>query len=215
MSRCIIACRTLEQELKAVMKKLNCTDPIFWLDAGDHNVPARRRMAVQDAVSRCEEFDTIVLVMSLCGSSLLGVDSGNQALLLPCFNDCIDLLLDGHRQPDSYYLTEGWLAGEWNIACEYRNSLKKYGQERTDRIFSSMLRGYRYLSYIDTGCGTADGQRLAKETARILKLEFQVVPGTLKPLEDLLRNLANKHTMMIPPHTTITLDMRMGGRAHG
>lgn len=214
MNRCIIACRTLERELNTVMKKLNCNDPVIWLDAGDHNVPSKRRQAVQDAIAHCDS-DIILLAMSLCGGAMVSVESGDHTLLLPCCDDCIGLLLEGDRQADTYYLTEGWQAGERNIAAEYRISLEKYGQARTDRIFSAMLRSYRYLAYIDTGCGTTDGPEQAKETAELLKLEFSVVPGTLERLEDLLTGQINDHILRIPPHTTITLDMRKGGTAHG
>lgn len=214
MSRCIIACRTLERELNTVMNKLNCTDPVFWLQAGDHNVPAKRRQTIQEAITRCN-YDTILLVMSFCGGSLMGVESGDHTLLLPCFDDCIGLLLEGDRQADTYYLTEGWLAGERNITAEYRISLEKYGQERTDRIFSYMFRGYRNLAYIDTGCGTANGLAQAKEAAELLKLEFKMIPSTLIRLEDLLIEQINNHILRIPQHTTVTLDMRKGGSAHG
>lgn len=214
MGRCIIACRTLEQELKAVMQKLDCTDPVIWLDAGDHNVPSKRRQAIQNAILQCD-CDTILLAMSICGGALFGIDSGDHTLLLPCYDDCIGLLLECNRQADTYYLTDGWLCGERNIAVEYRISLEKYGQMRTDRIFEAMLRGYRWLAYIDTGCGTADGLAQAKETAELLKLEFVVVPGTLKRLEDLLNLQVNDHILPIPANTTVTLDMRIGGTVNG
>lgn len=215
MSRCIIACRTLEQELKYIMNRLNCTDPVCWLKAGDHNVPARRCRDIQNAIDQCAEFDTILLVMSFCGGALNGTDSGNHCLHLPRFDDCIDLLLEGQRQADTYYLTEGWLAGEHNIVAEYRLSLGKYGQERTDRIFADMLGSYRYLAYIDTGCGTADGLAQAKEAAELLNLQFQVVSGTLKRLEDLLAEKENDRILRILPHTTVTMDMRKGDTVHG
>lgn len=215
MSRCIIACRTLKTELNTVLKKLNCSDPVFWLEAGDHNVPLRRQQAITNAMAHCDGFDTIVLVMSFCGGALVGVDSGNHTLLLPCCDDCIGLLLDGPRQQDTYYLTDGWLGGEKNIAAEYRRSLEKYGAERTARIFAAMLRGYQYLAYIDTGCGTSGGLRRAKESAELLKLEFKVVSGNVKRLEDLLTEKQCETVLRISPCTTITLDMRQGGGCHG
>lgn len=215
MSRCIIACRTLERELNNVMESLNCTDPVFWLEAGDHNVPSRRQQALLDVIAQCGTYDTIIFAMSFCGGALIGLDSGNHTLLLPCCDDCIGLLLEGQRQADTYYLTDGWLNGERNIAAEYRNSLMKYGQERTERIFAAMLRGYRFLAYLDTGCGTLEGINQAKDAAQLLKLEFKVIPGTLKQLEEAVSGRKYDQILIIPPHTAITLDMRKGGFAHG
>ncbi len=210
MARVILACATLKRELNTVMEKLRCTDPVIWLEAGDHNQPLKRKMAIEAALESCPEYDTVILAMSFCGGALTGVDSGDKTLLLPCFDDCIGLLLDCPRQPDTYYLTDGWLAGERNILAEYRNSLDRHGEEKTRRIFGAMLRGYRALGWVDWGCGSALGQSQAEEAAGLLGLEFTVIPGTLSILEDLIRERECRHILRIPPHRTITLALRKG-----
>lgn len=214
MGRVIIACRTLQRELNQVMNKLSCTDPVIWLEAGGHNVPEKRREEISHVLSQCEENNTVILAMSFCGNCLLGLDSGNHTLLLPCFDDCIGLLLDEPRRSDTYYLTDGWLNGERNIVAEYHAALEKYGEARTKRIFSAMLRNYRYLAYLDTGCGTDEGLEKVRSAAKLLGLEFVVVPGTLGRLEALLIGRSDSGILRIQPRTTITLEMRKGGISH-
>ena len=202
MRRCIIACRTLERELNFILKKHRCQDPVIWLNAGDHNVPSRRKAAVEAALAECEGYDKVLLVMSFCGNALLGIDSGTHTLLLPCLDDCIGLLLKEPRRSDTYYLTDGWLAGERNILVEYESTLEKYGPERTTRIFTAMLRNYRYLAYLNTGIG-AEKEKDAARVAEFLKLEYLVQNGYLDRLEDLVLEQGSEF-VQIPPHTVIS-----------
>lgn len=210
MARIIIACATLKRELNTVLEKNGCTDPVIWLEAGDHNQSAKRREAVAAALAQCPQYDTAILAMSFCGGALSGLNSGEKTLLLPCCDDCIGLLLKEPRENDTYYLTDGWLSGERNILQEYRNSLRKYGEEKTRRIFDSMLRGYRTLAWIDCGCGSQEGQSQAQEAARLLGLDFSVVSGTLHTLQELVQESECAHILRVPPRKTITMDMRTG-----
>lgn len=208
MARLILACRTLERELNTVMEKLHCMDPVIWLAPGEHNVPAKRRIAIENVLSEADGYDEVVLVMSFCGGSVIGLNSGRKRLLLPCFDDCLGLLLTEDRRKDAYYLTEGWLAGERNILEEYRISQEKYGAERTKRIFSAMFRGYRQILYLDTGCGDPAGQEKAGEAAQLLNLEFRVISGTLSRLEALVAGKTGNGILEIGPNQVISLEMR-------
>lgn len=210
MARIIIACATLKRELNMAMDRIGCSDPVIWLEPGDHNQPRKRREAIVKALESCAQYDTVILAMSFCGNSLVGLKSGAKSLLLPCFDDCIGLLLGDKRRNDVYYLTDGWLNGQQNILSEYESAVRKYGQEKAERIFAAMLRGYSNLAWIDTGVGTEEGKQKARMTAALLGLTFEVVPGSLKNLEDLLSERDSGHILRLPPHSTITPEMRRG-----
>ena len=210
MARMIIACATLKQELNMLMEKHRCDDPVLWLEAGDHNRPQKRREAIEAALETCSQYDTIVLAMTFCGNILTGLNSREHTLLLPCFDDCIGLLLDSPRQPDTYYLTDGWLTGQQNILAEYEMALAKYGPQKTRKIFSAMFRGYRALAWVDTGCTSPEDKNRARDAAAVLGLDFIVVPGTLSRLERLLFGDNAPFVLRIPPHTTISAEMRRG-----
>ena len=149
MSRVIIACATLRQELLEAMDACHCSDPILWLRAGAHNVPKARLAEIREALNQCDGIDTVLLCMTFCGNSLVGLNSGKHTLVLPQFDDCLSLLLGGRKRPaDTYYLNDGWLAGKENLLNEYDGAAEKYGRTRADRIFSAMLKNYRRMVWI-------------------------------------------------------------------
>jgi len=212
MNACIIACRTLEQELLAAMSNTGCTYPVRWLTAGAHNIPQKRRAEIQQALDECSGFDTVLLAMSLCGSSVTGLRTHDFQLLVPRCDDCISVLLGSQLRrreyPATYFLTGGWLKGQENIWNEYRRTVDKYGTDRAKRIFSSMLSHYEYLAFVDTGCGDASEQ--IQEIARELGLKYLRIPGTLSCLEDLLRGIGDSRFVTVPPHTTVTAQLCAG-----
>ena len=209
MGTLILACRTLARELYHAMERHKCTYPVIWLEAGDHNVPAKRRNAIANALAQYPEYDTVLLAMSFCGGALTGLDSGNHTLVLPCFDDCIELLLCEPRCPDTYYLTGGWLDGERNILVEYERSLKRYGKERTERIFGAMLRHYRAVAYLESG-GSHTGQDTARRIAELFHLSFRVETASTRHLEALVTGNWENFSV-ITPHTRITAEIRRGG----
>jgi len=209
MKTCIIACRTLEKELLAAMANTGCTYPIFWLEAGGHNLPDKRRREIQNALDCCTAYDTVLLAMSLCGNLVAGLKSRNFRLVVPKCEDCITLLLGSRQQrlthPGTYFLTEGWLMGQDNIGVEYQRSVEKYGEARAQKIFSGMFANYTRMACVDTGCSDAAGQ--VQAVADALNLEYIQIPGTLDWLEELLRSDRDDcRFLILQPHSTLTLE---------
>ena len=188
MNACVIACRTLEKELLAAMNHTGCAYPVRWLPAGAHNVPQKRRAQIREALNECACFDTVLLAMTDCGGCTDGLQSPGPRILVPRCDDCITLLLGSpeirKQYPATYFLTGGWLAGADNIWTEYRRAVEKHGRDRADRIFGAMLKNYRQLAFVDTGC--ADHSGPIQEIASVFGLEYIRIPGTLTWLEDLL-----------------------------
>lgn len=212
MNRIMIACGTLRRELLAAMDAWGCTAPVIWLEAGAHNVPKKRLAEVQDALNECQGYDTVLLCMTFCGNSLIGLHSGDRTLVLPRFDDCISLLRGiRQRANDTYYLTEGWLRGSENLLNEYDAAVRKYGTDRADRIFSSMLRNYRSLVWICDSPAVPDRVRIFAE-------HFDLDLACEKPDTSLFDKLVLGHWdenfLVIPPNTEVTMEMREGGATH-
>ena len=81
MARVILACGTIKRELNMVIDRIGCSDPVIWLEAGDHNQPKKRRRAIEMALEDCCQYDTVILAMSFCGNALVGLNSGNKTVL--------------------------------------------------------------------------------------------------------------------------------------
>lgn len=213
MNPVVISCKTMEKELLEAMKRLNCSFPVLWLDAGLHNWPDKLRDSIQALLDSCDGFDTVLLAMSFCGNSVVGLRTHDFRLIIPRCDDCITLLLGSAEKRRSltgtYFLTEGWLTGERNIWKEYQLCMEKYGQKRGKKIFSVMLAHYQNLALLDTGC--FDREKLepqVREIARTLELQYIGIDGTLEYILTLLAGPWEKERfVLVPPNSTVTADM--------
>ena len=213
MKSVMIACKTIEQELLAAMRQTGCSWPVLWLESGLHNWPDKLRAQIQQLLDSCGGYDTVLLAMSFCGNSVVGLRTGDFRLVVPRCDDCITLLLGSRERrqeiPATYFLTEGWLKGERNLWAEYKICIRKYGEKRGKRIFTTMLANYRHLALLDTGC--FDRQALenrVQSIARALELEYLLVDGSLEYLKALLAGEWNpERFLLVPPNTAVTSEM--------
>lgn len=212
MSTRILSCKTIEPELTAAMARAGCAQEVRWLESGLHNVPRKLNRRLQELLDQCGDADTVLLAMSFCGNSIVGLRTGNFRLIIPRCDDCITLLLGSldarMRHKATYFLTEGWMAGERNIWREYEECLGKYGEEKGKWIMSMMLEHYRNIALVDSGCFTKAGvDREARQIAEKLELTYQRIPGTLDHLTQLLTGpWPESRFAVIPPYTTITAE---------
>ena len=192
MSTVVVACKTIEREVCAAMDNVGVDFPVIWLESGLHNWPNKLRDKLQHALNQCGDADTVLLAMSLCGNSVVGIETAGYRLIIPKCDDCITLLLGSFEQrqsnPATYFLTKGWLDGERSVWDEYLHCVKRYGKEEAEEIMADMLGHYRFLAFVDSGMGDGNetGARVA-EIASELKLEYARLDGTVSYLEDLFR----------------------------
>lgn len=208
MKRIIIACATLRRELLSAMEANHCTDPILWLRAGAHNSPEKRLKEIHAALEKCDGYDTVLLCMTFCGNSLVGLSSGKHTLVLPRFDDCLSLLLNKCKRPmDTYFLNEGWLLGKENLLSEYDAAIKKYGKNRADRIFGSMLKNYRRMVWLSHSPAPAH----VRDFAIHFSLELFEEKPELSLFHKLIQSDWDDDFLIVPPGSQITLNMRKGG----
>lgn len=208
----IISCKTIEPELRSAMEQTGCQYEVLWLESGLHNVPRKLNEKLQEMLEQCNGADTVLLAMSFCGNSVVGLKTGNFRLVIPRSDDCITLLLGSFqerlRHKATYFLTEGWLKGERNLWREYEDCLRRYGEKRGKWIFATMLEHYRNLALVDTCC--ADREKLeaeVREIARKLELDYVRIPGTLDFVKQLLTGpWPEERFVVIPPHGEVTAD---------
>ena len=193
MKTAIIACKTIEDELRFAMERTRCTYPVFWLEQGLHNVPKQLNEAVQAALGETGA-ERVLLAMGFCGNSLQGLRVSVPELIVPRVDDCISLLLGSvrrrmefSREHAAYFFTEGWLRGERNIWVEHQHMLETYGEELTEELEKSMFGHYRTLGLLD--CGIRPVEPLIEGTKMIaegLHLKQEVFPASARYLEELL-----------------------------
>lgn len=209
MATAVIACRTIEDELTALIQRTRSPHDIIWIEAGLHNDPVKLHNRLQEELDRCDgSYDTVLLCMGTCGNSVKDLHTGSFSLVLPRVDDCITLLLGSmntRRAANSagtYFMTEGWLRGERNIWKEYEYAIQKYGEKRGKRIFDVMFANYHHLKLVDTGCyDMAAAEAEARKMAEALHMEYGVLPGTLSYMAQLLTGpWPGEQFIVVPPH---------------
>ena len=193
MKTAVIACKTIEDELRFAMERTGCDYPTVWLEQGLHNVPQQLNAAVQTALDGIGA-KRVLLAMGFCGNSLRGLRVPAVELIVPRVDDCISLLLGSvkrrleiSQEYSAYFFTEGWLRGERNIWVEHQHMLETYGEELTEELEKSMFGHYRTLGLLD--CGIKPVEPLVEGTKMIaegLHLTQRVIPASAQYLADLL-----------------------------
>ena len=193
MNTAIIACKTIEDELRHAMAHTGTDWPVVWLEQGLHNVPDMLRSALQTALNDVRA-QRVLLAMGFCGNAIRGVEVPVAELIIPRVDDCISLLLGSvqrrlevSREHAAYFFTEGWLRGERNIWVEHLHMLEEYGEELTEELEKDMFGHYKTLGLLD--CGIKPMDELIQGTKMIadgLHLTQQVIPATTRYLADLL-----------------------------
>lgn len=194
MNCAVIACSMMEDELGRVYERIGCQWPVRWLERGYHNTPDRLRQALQEEIDSLQEYDEILLAYGLCGNGTAGLVSERALLVVPKFDDCINLMLcTGHRskrglaETGSIYLTRGWIQDEEAVLQKRQEYVEEYGEETASEILEMMYEHYEKIAVIDTGCYDLEPvQDYARQAGELLNLEPVTVAGSTDLLEKLL-----------------------------
>lgn len=206
----LIACSMIEDEINAVF---NCFDvpeiEIRWQERGHHNDPEKLREVVQAEIDMAEDegADLIMLAYGLCGNGAVGWHTRRADLVMPRFDDCVNMMLcTGKRDRRNYldagnmYLTGGWSRDEGALLDMFESYLSKYGRRKADKLMKLMLDSYTSVTVIDTGCfRMGPVLEYANTCAERFGLEPHIVPGGNEPLRKLITGCWDKDILICPP----------------
>jgi hypothetical protein len=218
MNTIIIACCTIENEIRKAITETGCTYPVLWIESGLHLTTGSLRKRLQEELDHIDYVDRIILAFGYCGNELAGLKANNFRMIFPRADDCITILLGSRHErkrisdeKSTYFLTEGWLVNERNIWTEYKETVKRMGKERADRAYGIILKHYKRLGIIDTGAYKLEElQKKVKKIAKDLKLSHEIIPGTLSYLKKLLIGPWDEEFVIINPGETIKIDLLYG-----
>lgn len=208
----IIACAMLEDEINAVYEKLGCSLPVIWLERGYHNTPEKLRTKLQETIDKLSDQDELLLCFGLCGNGTAGISSKTSRLILPKFDDCLNMLLcDGNRscrglvQPGTMYLTNGWTKDTEGILQQYDELLEEYDEETRDDILEMMYAHYNSVTVIDTGCfPMEETMEYARKTCELMDFELKTTPGYVIMIEKLFSGDWDQNFLIIEPEESVT-----------
>lgn len=212
MKNIILACKILEDEVLAALEKTGCTAPVIWLDSSLHLYPEKLKVSLQGHIDQISNVDNILFTFGLCGNSVIGLVSPRAQLVIPLFNDCIEMLtkpeITGLPQQDTkgcYFLTRGWTRDKRTLANEINHYHQKYGPERAQRILKTMLGNYTHLAVLDTHAYPLEEfLPEARALAEKLDLALNVREASIIMLERLFSGDWNEHFCIVPPNTPVS-----------
>ncbi|XEQ93809.1 hypothetical protein SCACP_27060 [Sporomusa carbonis] len=210
----ILACQTLQDELRLAIKETGIDYPVYYIESGLHNDPESLRKRIQEELDRIENVDVVLLVFGYCGNSMLGVKSRQAKLVIPKIDDCIPLLLGSaearkkiSKEMGTYFLTKGWLDYENNLLREYERCIARYGQQRALKVMKIMLGNYKRFMVIDTGAYPVDTVLpRTQDFAEKLNLRHEVATGSLRLLHKLLQGPWDDEFFVLEPGQEITMN---------
>lgn len=212
----LVACETIEDEIKSAMNRLGLDYPVVWLEGGLHNTPERLRNRINEVFLEVEgQCETLIFTLGYCGGGVSELHTGSFTTILPLADDCISILLGSMEarkaasQKPTYFITDGWMRHENNIVTSYHRTVEKYGVARADRINAMMLKNYERLGLVDTG--TYDLSSAKDKVAVLadkLNLSVEKLPGDYCWLDKLLLGPYDDHSrfLIIPPDSELNFD---------
>lgn len=214
MSKLLLACNTIADEINLAIEKTGFNYPVRWVESGLHIDPSSLSKRLQQELGEIHDVEDVLLGFGFCGNSLIGITPPRFRLIIPKVDDCITLLLGSREkrrvvssEAGTYFLTRGWLLHEQNIWKEYKICVKRHGKSKTDKIYKMILAHYKRLGIIETGAyNLEEFLEKAKLMSEDLKLNCEVIPGTLSFVEKLLTGPWDDDFIKINPGETVTFD---------
>ena len=210
MKNVVIACQTIKDELNLAIKETQCRYPVVWIDSSYHLHPDKLRLKLQEEVDNLRNIDNILLAYGFCGNAIVGLKASGANLIFPRTDDCISMVLgcsEGNKMKAAYFLTRGWIESPGGIMVDYLNAVKRYGEEKTERIFRLMLKHYNKLVVIDTGAyNLVDYIQKVQKFARISNLDLVVAEGSIGLLKKLLTGPYDDKFCIIKKEQEVNID---------
>jgi len=185
------------------------------LDFGLHSNPEKMRVRLQEAIDASPpSIGTILLGLSLCSKSVIGLKSDNCRIVIPKADDCITIFLGSEAyysqqqrmEPGTLYLTKGWIEAGTPLDKQRDLLAEKYGDKKAEILFKKMLQGYKRLVFIDTGNYEQKRYKAhSQEMADRLNLRYEEIKGNNLLILKLLNGHWDEDFVVAAPGHTIAL----------
>jgi len=236
MSRFLaLTCEALARSIYQLSAATNHTVSVRLFGQGLHNRPKGLRQILQEEIDNVpeDEFDAILLVYGMCGTSTVGLTARGTQLVMTRAHDCITLYLGSRqryqeefeRHPGTYWYSVDYIeradkgasvalgaAGIEATEAQYEEYIEKYGKETADYLIEEMRKWtahYTRAAFIDTGLGnTAEYEQMAIDKAERDGWIFERISGNRRLLEILVNgDWSDDEFLIVPPGHTIRQDV--------
>jgi hypothetical protein len=217
-----VACQVFKDLLERHLPD-DLSQQVKYLDYGLHQLPKKIGGELQAVLDSIEEPSLVTLGFGLCGNGLNGVRSRKHALLIPCVDDCIAMLLGSHEAfmkefeavPGTYYLSKGWLESGSHPLQEFEEYVDKYGRGNAEWIMDKQYGNYRRLALVAHSQEDLESYReQAKEVAHYCErwgMRYEEILGSDGYIKRLIEvtldpDSVNEDFVLIRPGGTVRLE---------
>lgn len=218
----IVACRVLRELLDAMLPP---SAERTYLDILLHNTPKKLAKTLQESLDAIAVPSTVIIGYGLCGNGIVGVNARQHTLIIPRTHDCVAIFLGSHQRyvqrffanPNTYYLTRGWLEAHDDPLHDYLDYVRDYGEETADYLVDTKYRHYRRLCMVGLSQEELDECRpLSKAVhefcAERWNMTYEETLGSTSLLQDLLRmpdaiGKEQQEFVVVLPGKEITADL--------
>lgn len=217
----IIACQTIEDEIKKALEVAGRDYPAVFLGPKLDNEPQKLREAIEAEMNQLAAPSLVLLGYGFSNGTLVDFPAGRHTLVAPQAEDVLCLILGSQRRRDqiieampSYMITKGWLRGD-NIFKAFQKSVEKFGPEKAARLHKSMLSHYKRFLLVDTGVYDLNEYRgRLEELGQALGLAVEEEKGDLSWLVRLVSGPPwDQSFVKAEPGRMLTIDPQIGSRA--
>lgn len=230
-----LTCEALSRSIYQSAAETKHTVSVRLFGQGLHNRPKNLRHILQEEIDGVPagEFDAILLVYGMCGTSTVGLTARETPLVMPRAHDCITLYLGSRaryqeefeRHPGTYWYSVDYMeradkgasvalgaAGIEETEAQYEEYVQKFGRETADYLIEEMRKWtqhYTRAAFIDTGLGDTDQYaRLAEEKAQREGWVYERMAGNRRLLQALIQgDWPADEFLVVPPRHTIRQDI--------
>jgi hypothetical protein len=202
----VLACATVIEEMLPLLPAGMAHQGF---DFGLHVNPEKLRRTLQEAIDALSgQYETVLLGYGLCSQAMIGIRANGCTLVVPRVDDCISIFLGSHAaylrqaqaEPGTYYLTKGWIEVGDTPFSEYERVVQRYGKERAERLYHTMMANYTRLALIDTGQYELERYReYAHGMAERFNLRYEEIPGSAGLIEKMLSGQWETEFVVIQP----------------
>ncbi len=192
----IIACRVMQEHLQQL---LPAGTAVTYLEITLHNTPKKLGAALQQEIDAIAQPSNVIIGYGLCGNGLVGVKSGAHTLIIPRTHDCVAIFLGSHQRyvqrffanPNTYYLTRGWLDAKDEPLQDYLDYVRDYDEETADYLVEMKYRHYRKLCMVGYSQQELEecrpmATRVAEFCAKRWNMQYEEIIGSTSLLEALI-----------------------------
>lgn len=207
----IITCPTLRRELEKAMEETGISYPVHFLPQRLHSNPKELHSHLQELIDKFEDMDRILICISSCGKSTIGLTASHCEVVIPKSQDCIDILLSKTtlkeicRPPKAIFLTEDWMNFMKNSSLDLQTAIEKQGKEKAEETLKKIYKGFENFYIIDTGVyNTKVVEEYITPLVTVLQGTLHRITGEYQILKKMVRNNFDEDFIVLHKGETAT-----------